>query len=289
MAAPAVEGVVQATLDGGVNWFDTAELYGFGESETALAGALQKAGVAPGAVIIATKWFPILRTARSIGRTIETRLAALGGYPIDLQQVHMPLSLSSVKRQMQAMAALHRQGQIRAVGVSNFPAWQMRRAHVALEEEGLVLASNQVPCSLVNRRIEENGVLQAAQELGITIIAYWPLSEGLLSGKYHDDPDLVREKKGLSRRFSYINEKGLQQTARLVEALKEIAAAHGATPAQVALNWLVSFYGETVVAIPGTTNAQRAAQNAAAMNLALSEKELARLDELSRAVISSRR
>src|SRR5215208_532718 len=179
---------IQAGLDGGVNWFDTAELYGAGVSETSLATGLKAAGKKDQEVVIATKWWPLLRTARNIPKTIDARLHFLDGYGIDLYQIHQPFSFSTPEAEMDAMADLVKAGKIRAVGVSNFDAEKMRRAHRQLQKHGLPLASNQVRYSLLDRQIEHNGVLETAQALGVTIIAYTPLESGLLTGKYHKDP-----------------------------------------------------------------------------------------------------
>src|SRR5512143_3550080 len=157
----AKNATVKAALDGGINWFDTAELYGNGVSEASLAGALKASGVRDQDVLIATKWWPMLRTAASIRRTIDNRLRFLDGYSIGLYQVHQPHSLSSLEAQMDAMADLVEAGKIRCVGVSNFNAEQMRRASDALRRRGLPLASNQVEYSLLDRSIETNGILDA--------------------------------------------------------------------------------------------------------------------------------
>ena len=111
---------VSAALDGGVNWFDTAELYGVGVSEASLAAALKAAGKSDGEVVVATKWWPFLRTARNIPRTIQDRLRFLDGYSIGLYMVHQPFSFSSPEAEMDAMADLVEAGKIRSVGVSNF-------------------------------------------------------------------------------------------------------------------------------------------------------------------------
>ncbi len=166
-----VDEIVAAALAGGINWCDTAEIYGRGQSERALAQALKVAGRKNGDVIVATKWWPAWRTAASIRATIGERLRCFGGFGIDLHQVHQPLSFSSVEAEMEAMADLVAAAQIRAVGVSNFSASQMRRAHAALAKRGVPLASNQVNYSLIRRRVESNGIVAAAEELGITIIA----------------------------------------------------------------------------------------------------------------------
>ena len=277
---PEVTGeIVKTVFDGGINWFDTAEGYGWGRSERALSSALSGAGIADEDVVIATKWFPLGRTAESIRKTIHKRKSCLEGYTISLHQVHQPTSFSSIEAQMDAMADLVDSGQIRSVGVSNFSAGRMRRAHAALKRRGLPLASNQVKVSLLDRHIEKSGVLEAAKELGMTIIAWSPLEMGVLTGKFHKDPGLLGSRP-IGRRF-YLRRQ-LKRSARVIEALEEIADAHGVTPAVFALSWLVNFYGETVVAIPGATKVSHAEQNVMALGLRLSESEMERLDELSR-------
>jgi aryl-alcohol dehydrogenase-like predicted oxidoreductase len=271
--------IIQTALDGGINWFDTAEMYGFGRSEAALSEALKSAKMGDEDVIIATKWSPMLRSARNIPRTIHKRLHHLNGYSIDLYQIHQPVSFSSPEEEMEAMANLVEAGKIRSVGVSNFNADRMRRAHAALEKRGLILASNQVQYSLFDRRIETNGILDTAKELGITIICWGPLDSGLLSGKFHKNPALLKTTP-FARRMML--RRSLEQSHELISALEEIAANHNATPAQVALNWLVCFQGETVVAIPGASKPHHAKEAADSLNITLSDEEKNRLDELSK-------
>jgi aryl-alcohol dehydrogenase-like predicted oxidoreductase len=278
-----VGSVVGKALDGGVNWFDTAEMYGRGRSERALTTALRARGVAPGDVVIATKWPPLMRTASSIERTIAARLDALQGYPIDLHQIHTPYgSLSPIPAQVRAMARLREAGRIGSVGVSNFSARQMTKAAELLGSKGLTLASNQVQISLLHRNVERNGVLATARRLGVTLIAYSPLRMGILTGKFHDNPDLIRPLPRFRRLLGDYRPKALARTAPLVAELRAIGDAYGATPAQVALNWLTSFYGDTVVAIPGASKPHHAEESAAAMHFTLTEKERDRIDDLSR-------
>jgi aryl-alcohol dehydrogenase-like predicted oxidoreductase len=274
--------IVKTSLDANINWFDTAEAYGNGRSEQMLAEALRGCGVAPGGVVVATKWWPMLRLAGSIKSTLGARLENLGGYPIDLHQVHQPLSLSSVEAQMNAMADLVHDGRIRAVGVSNFSAARMRDAHAYLKARGVVLASNQMPYSLLDRRIERRGVLAAARELGVTLIAYSPLAQGVLTGRFHDDPDEIRSRPGPRKWMPRFRDKALRRTWPLIKVLREIAERHQATPSQVALNWLVTHHGDTVVAIPGATRVEQAKDNAAAMSFDLGRRELDRIDVASR-------
>jgi aryl-alcohol dehydrogenase-like predicted oxidoreductase len=277
-----IEAIIIASLDGGINWFDTAEAYGNGASEEQLSRVLKKAGKRPGEEIVATKWMPVFRTAGNIPRTIEKRLECLAPFPIDLYQIHNPASFSPTAKTVRAMAALVKAHKIRYVGVSNFGAARMREAHRILAEEGLPLVSNQVHYSLLHRKIEINGVLDTARELGISIIAYSPLEQGVLSGRFHDDPGQVRAIAGMRKFRGFYRKKALEKSRAVIEALKETSARHAATPAQVALNWLFSFSGETVVVIPGASRRAQAESNAAAMRLTLSASELAALDLASR-------
>ncbi len=271
--------IVQAALDGGINWFDTAELYGAGVSERSLATALKAAGVTDGKVVVATKWFPLMRTAGSIPRTIADRLRFLDGFSVDLYMVHQPYGFSSPEAEMEAMADLVEAGKIRSVGVSNFNAAQMRRAHAALAKRGLPLAVNQVYYSLLKRDIETNGVLETAKELGVTIIAYTPLEMGLLSGKYHQDRQLLASQPFYRR---WLMQRRVERSRPLVSALKEIGERYQATSAQVALNWVIHSQGETVVTIPGATKVYQAQEAAGAMKFCLAEDEIARLSELTK-------
>jgi len=272
---------VQAGLDGGINWFDTAELYGAGVSEASLAEALKTAGKADGDVVVATKWWPLFRTARNIPKTIDDRLRFLNGYSIGLYMVHQPFSFSSPEAEMDAMAELVKAGKIRSVGISNFNPEQMRRAHRQLQKHGLPLAVNQVRYSLLDRSIEKNGILDTARELGVTIIAYTPLASGLLTGKYHKNPELL-EKKSAFWRMGL--RRGIEKSRTLVSALEEIAGRYNATAAQVALNWVINSQGDSVVTIPGVTKASQAIESAGTMKFKMSGDELARLDELSRVI-----
>ena len=270
--------IIRSALDGGVNWFDTAEMYGLGRSERALARALENNDVPDAEVIIADKWWPFPRFARNISRTIEDRLLNLSPYMLDLHQIHWPNSLSSVDAQMNEMAKLVEAGQIRAVGVSNFSADYTRKAHKALVERGLGLASNQVQFSLLDRSIESNGILQAAKDLDVTIIAYSPLASGLLSGKYHKDPETLANTP-FGRRMSLSAQ--LEGTRELIESLDEIAQAHDVTISQVALNWVIHVHGDTVVAIPGASKVDHAREAAGVLDFRLTDEEMERLGQLS--------
>ncbi len=273
--------IVRISLEGGISWFDTAAIYGGGNSEKILSKTLKDLNIKPGGTFIATKWWPMLRTASHIGRSIDQRLACLDPYPIDLYQVHQPWGFSSVEKEMEAMARLVKAGRIRHVGVSNFNAKQMRRAWETLQKHGIKLTSNQVRYSLLDRKIESNGVLDVAKELGITIIAYSPLAQGLVTGKFHDNPELVRT-TGYRRHFPQFKPKGLEKSKPLIDLLKSLAEKYNATPSQVALNWLIHYHGDTVVAIPGATKFRHAEENIGAMTFRMSAEDMQKIDQSSR-------
>ncbi len=273
--------IVKTSIDGGVNWFDTAEIYGRGKSEQGLANALKKNGQHPNETIIATKWWPIGRRASSIKRTIDKRMENLNGYPITLHQVHNPFGFSSVEKEMDAMADLIDDGRIKYIGVSNFNADRMRRASEALERRGHQLVSNQVVYSILNRKIESNGIMETSHELNITIIAYSPLAQGLVSGKFHEDRELIQKRVGSRKHMNTFKKEGLLKSQPVIDTLKLIAEEYNAAPSQVALNWLINFHGDMVVAIPGATKIRQAKENTGAMNFTLSKEHLDMLDQVS--------
>ncbi len=273
------EEIIKTSLDGGINWFDTAEVYGGGESEKILAKALDNIGVTQEEARIATKWWPMFRTSSSINKTIHTRKEALRNRPIDLYQIHQPYSYSSVDKQIRAMIELVKAGHINQVGISNFNVADMVNSHGILSENGLTLASNQVKYSLLDRRIEKNGILQSAKDLGISIIAYSPLEQGLLTGKFHDNPALIHDAKGPRRFQSKFKEAGLAKSKPLITLLDSIGEKYNVSASQVALNWTIHYHGETIFAIPGATKVHHAQDNVGALTFKLDDSEL---EEISR-------
>lgn len=261
-----------AGLAGGVRFFDTAEMYGLGQSER-IIGKFMRA-VDAGTVLMATKYMPLPWRWREqdLVDALRGSLQRLGLARVDLYQIHRPPLVGSVEKWADALADAVDAGLTRAVGVSNFDVGQMRRAHVALRERDIKLASNQVEYSLLTRDPERNGLLATCQELDIKLIAYSPLAQGLLTGKYSSGspPPGIR---------GWRYRRDLIQAQPVVSALREIGEAHdGKTPAQVALNWVIS---KGAIPIPGAKNARQAAQNAAAMGWRLTAEELARLDRIS--------
>lgn len=279
-----VDQIVKYSLNGGINWFDTAEVYGKGKSEEALAEALLKLGDQAKEAKIATKWWPFLRMATSMTATFEERQSVLKGLPVELYQIHQPYSLSGIEDEMGALAILLKDGKIRNAGISNYNAEKMRLAHQHLAKHGFSLVSNQVKYSMLDRRIENNGVLDAAKELGMTIIAYSPLEQGILTGKFHKDESFIEGLKGPRKYLSHFKPKGLQRTKPLIDRLEELAEIYDVKPGQIALNWLIHFHGNTVVAIPGASKLHHAEENIGALNFKLSQEHMEELDDLSKQV-----
>ena len=271
-----------ACVDNGINWFDTAELYGRGRSEELLGrfvnggevGAKVDDGSQSPKPLIATKFFPYpWRVHRSsFRRALKASLRRLNTDSIDLYQTHFPYRPRSFKYWVDALADAAQDGLIKAVGVSNYSAEQTKRAHEILDRRGLVLASNQIGYSLLNRRPESSGVLAACHELDVSVISFGPLFEGLLTGKYGPDspPMLLRRLRWASKRVGSI--------ASLLSLMGDIAVGHDASHSQVALRWLVQ---KGTLPIPGVKSAAQAIDNASAMKWELNDDEVDALDEMT--------
>lgn len=267
------------SLRAGVRFFDTAEIYGQGQSEQILGGFLAEA---QSPVIIATKFmpFPWRLTRDALLKALKGSLNRLGVKSVDLYQIHMPFPPVGVETWMDAMAEACESGLIRGVGVSNYDAGLVRTAVARLRRSGLNLVSNQVEYSLVNRKIERNGVRATCDELGVKIMAYSPLAMGVLTGKYTPENPMPGGR-------SFMFPVGvLRRVQPLIRGLKQIGEAHGGmTPAQVALNWTIC---KGTLPIPGAKTGAQAVMNAAATGWRLSADEVGMLDELSDQVTRKR-
>jgi len=267
-----LQAAFQAAFTAGITFFDTAEVYGSGTSERLLGRFI---GEANANVIVATKFLPFpwrLRRADLLN-ALRRSLERLGLKRVDLYQMHWPLPPVSIERWMEAMAEAVESGLTRAVGVSNYNAAQMRRAHAALARHGLPLASNQVQYSLLARAPERNGLLAACRELGVTLIAYSPLAKGTLTGKYtaQNPPPGPR-----GRRYP---RQWLARLEPLIGLMKGIGQAHGGkTPSQVALNWAMC---KGTVPIPGVKNMRQAEDNIGALGWRLTDAEVRALETLT--------
>lgn len=269
------------TIASGVNFLDTAEVYGSGRSERLLGRFLPEIGDRTSApLVIATKFFPFpwRLTRGSLKRALQNSLRRLDLEKVDLYQIHWPWPPIPVESWAEALADVVQDGLARAVGVSNFSEDQMRRAYERLARRGVALASNQVQYHLLDRKVEFNGLLKTCHELGITLIAYSPIAKGILTGKYTPEspPPGVRSR--------VYNRQALAAAQPLLKAMREVGEAHGGKSlAQVALNWLIC---KGTVPIPGAKNARQAQENAGALGWRLTDDEVAQLDEISRPLSS---
>ena len=243
-----------AALDAGVGFFDTAEIYSGGKSERAVG---TEAHADPRPVVLASKFapYPHRLTAAQFSRALDRTLERMGRDSIDLYYLHFPYSPVGVGTWMKAMVQAVKAGKIRAVGVSNCSAAQMRKAAAVLGQYDLPLAANQVQYSLTHRKPETDGVLDACRDMDVALVAYRPIGGGSL-------------RAGASS--------GSGPTA-LMTVLGEVAARCGGTVTQVALAWLLR-RDEHVIAIPGATKPAHVSENAGALSLELSADDLSAID-----------
>jgi aryl-alcohol dehydrogenase-like predicted oxidoreductase len=252
--------IVERSLELGVDLIDTAEIYGFGRSERIVGEAL---GPRRDEVFLATKVLPVLPVDPIVGWRARGSLRRLATDHVDLYQLHWPNPVAPANRVAAALRRLLDGGLTRHVGVSNYPLARWQELERAL---GRPVISNQVRYSLADRSAERE-LLPWAQANGRVVIAYSPLGQGLLSGRYGPD----RRPTGLRARTSVFDPENLERAAPLLDVLREVAASHRVKPAQVALAWLVM--RPNVVVIPGASSVEQAEENAASADIELSAAE----------------
>ena len=251
----------QSSLDAGIGFFDTAEVYGFGKSERLLGECMRRT---KRQAIIATKYAPI--PTRHMGKALEASLERLGMQTLDLYYIHFPIG--RIEALMDQTAQAFQQGKIRAVGVSNFSAEQMRRAADRLAHYNIPLAANEVQYNLLHRQPEVNGVLDACRELNVALVAYVPLVSGRL---------IASTSQAASASSDSSSGEGHET---LQKVLQTIAEKRGKSVSQVMLNWLL-LRDEHIIPIPGSTKAAHAMANAEALNWELSDEEFTEIDQAS--------
>lgn len=273
-----LEAAFHAALDAGVTFFDTAEVYGLGLSEELLGKFTHSIDKI---VQIATKFGPLpwRFTGQSVADALSNSLKRLNVEKVTLYQVHWPFAFfMSQKTLMDALAEEVHRGRIEAVGVSNYSAEQMREAHGLLAARGVPLAVNQVRYSLLSRQIETNGIFDTAKELNVTILAYSPLAQGLLTGKYSSDSGTTPS--GARKIDPRFKQDDLLKIEPVMSLLRSIGEKYERTPAQVALNWLIA--QGNVIPIAGAKTATQVKQNAGALGWNLNDDEVERLEVASR-------
>jgi aryl-alcohol dehydrogenase-like predicted oxidoreductase len=222
-------------------------------------------------VVIATKFMPSphkLAVTKALVKAARASLDRLGIESIDLYQIHGPVSLRSHDAMAEALAAAHAEGLIKAVGVSNYSVKETRAIAAALSKRGLHLATNQIEFSLLRTMPEKSGLLACCRELGVVPLAYSPIGQGRLTGKYTADNPPPK-----SRNFS---NHPMAEVDRIVDVLRRIGANHGdRTPSQVALAWIIA---KGAVPIPGAKSRRQAEDNAGCLGWCMDDEELAALD-----------
>ncbi|MFN8036806.1 MAG: aldo/keto reductase [Acidimicrobiia bacterium] len=264
----------EASLEAGVTLFDTAEVYGRGESERIIGRLLARDPPRRGSIVIATKFMPSpwkVDVRRAVRAAIEGSIERLGVDHVDLYQIHGPISLRSHGALADALAAVHDAGLTRAVGVSNYSIKETESIHRELAARGVPLAANQVEYSLLRRHPETSGLLATCERLGVALLAYSPVGQGRLTGKY----SVTNPPRG-RRTFSA---HPMEVVDPVVAELRRVGDDNGGrTPGQVALRWLVE---KGAVPIPGAKNAKQARENAGALGWSLSADDLAALDRVA--------
>jgi myo-inositol catabolism protein IolS len=261
---------VERSCELGVNLFDTAEAYGNGHSESVLGRAVAKVGRER--LVVATKVFGSHLRYDELQKACRASMKRLGVKYIDLYQIHWPDPWEQIplKHTMRAMEKLYDEGKIRAIGVSNFAVRDLEEASSCLSKAEI--ASNQIRYNLLERQIEEE-VLPYCRRNGIAVLAWSPLGQGALTGKYGPRKLPKESARAQNPLFSKHN---IIAASGLVRVLKKIAEDHGKTTAQVALNWLTR--DPTVVPIPGARNPGQAEQNAHSVGWRLTAGEATEIE-----------
>lgn len=280
LTEPAIRGAWESAIDAGVVLFDTAEVYGGGESERIIGRLIAEREGGAGDLFIATKFLPHplkFDVRRAMRDALCRSLERLGLESVDLYQLHGPVSLRSHAALAEALAAVRDEGLVSAVGVSNYSTREMISIHGQLARRGVELASNQIEFSPLRRSPETGGLLQACTRLGVVPLAYSPLGQGRLTGKYSASNPPPGKR--------YFSAFPMEQVDPLVEVLRRIGMRHAdgdgggeRTPSQVVLRWIIQ---KGAVPIPGAKNATQAKQNSGALGWSLSEEEMAEIDSMA--------
>lgn len=270
-----IRAAFNVSLEEGIRLVDTAEVYGRGQSERLLGQFIEDSQES---VLVATKFFPFpwRWNKKSLLNALQHSLERLKLGSVDLYQIHWPFPPVPVETWMEGLAEAFQLQLVRAVGVSNYNQNQMLRAYSALARNDIQLASNQVQYHLLDRKIEKNGLLARCHELGIRLISYSPLAQGLLTGKYTSDnpPPGAR-----GRQYTAM----LDKIQPLLKLMTEIGQDQGGkTNAQIALNWLIC---KGTLPIPGAKNAQQAQENAGAQGWQLTEEQVIALEKVSDTIV----
>jgi aryl-alcohol dehydrogenase-like predicted oxidoreductase len=260
--------VWELALERGLNFIDTASIYGLGESERIVGDLLRRTEQE---MVIATKYFPLHLLSGSIRRAAIKSLARLGLKEVDLYQVHWPNPIMSLRSTMREMEGLVREGKVRHIGVSNFNVKQLEAARSYLSREDVV--SNQIHYNLIRRKPERDGMVAYAKKEGVTIIAYSPIAQGILTGKYNPG-----KRPGGMRRFQGRFTRGsLRKASTFLKILDRVARSNDCTMGQTSLAWLLK--DPNVVVIPGAKNPRQVRENMGTNECRLTQLDIETLEQ----------
>ncbi len=294
--------VYKTCLDYGINFFDTAEIYGNGKSERLLGEFLKRDGRK---ILISSKFAPPSKmnpltqkrkqvdksSPKALEEALNGSLERLGVSCIDLYLIHVPPKKGNISDYMEIMAKAAHENKIKAIGVCNFSAKQIEEAEQTLEKYGLSLAVAMVGYNILRRYPETNGVFDVCEKYGISIIPYAPLAEGTLTGKYRNKKvpfmykmtsyfghlNITKERNDhipfIKRLLSCPRECDTKKMEPLMIELDKIAQEHNKTIAQVSINWLLTNPNVDVIPIPGMRNVKQVKDNVGAIDWELSKEE----------------
>ncbi|MEJ6952491.1 aldo/keto reductase [Natronospora cellulosivora (SeqCode)] len=272
-----LEEVYNYSMDKGVAFFDTAEVYGFGKSEKILGEFIEKYKALHGKrPIIASKYsleFPWRLRKGFMRKALMKSMKRLGLDSIDLYFIHSATGIRSIETWVNAIGDLYEEGLIKAIGVSNYNLEELKRAYECLDRRGIHLNACQNHYSLLHRKAEDTGILDFCREVNISYLSYMPLAQGILTGKYTVDnmPPGIRGKK-----YSIEDMKRIQP---LLNAMKSIAKNHGdKSLAQVASNWNMAV---GTIPVVGAKNLKQAKSNIDTLSWSLTDEEFALLNKES--------
>jgi aryl-alcohol dehydrogenase-like predicted oxidoreductase len=276
--------IVHASLDRGLNFFDTANVYSRGRSEEMLGAALSEGR--RDKAIVATKVHGVMgegpndqgNSRTHIMRMVEDSLRRLQTDWIDLYQLHRPDPDTPIEETLEALDDLVTAGKVRYIGISTFAAWQTVEALWVSDRRGLArIVSEQPPYNVLHREIEKE-VLPVCQRYSLAVLPWSPLSGGILSGKYRKGQDLPAGSR-FERMGRKLQSSRAQRQLAIVEELLPLAADLGITLTQLALAWLLAQSAVTAPII-GPRTLEQLEDNAAAVDVTLSAAILSRIDEL---------
>src|SRR5580704_8353222 len=277
--------LVKASIEGGINFFDTADVYTEGESEKTLGQSLKNLNIARKDIVIATKAYGRMGPGRNdvgasrghIMDAVEASLKRLRTDYIDLYQIHAADQVTPIEETMRALDTLVTQGKVRYIGCSNWYAWQIMKANGISEAKNLAkLDTLQAYYSIAGRDLERE-IVPLLEDQRTGLLVWSPLAGGLLSGKFSREHQKPEDSRRSSFDFPIVDK---ERTWRILDVLQPIANAHETNVATIALAWILAKPFVTSVII-GAKRVDQLQQNLSAVDLQLNQEEIQKLDEVS--------